>query len=496
MWWLLLVLPSVGGCETTLPSTRLRSDVKLPVPSSASSLPDPDRFFSDEPGEEFRLSARALIPITFSRHPDIKSSYHRLKAEEARYDFFYTSRDSLTPRIRSSNSVGESRIPKSDVSRDRRHLVELSVEKQFFDTTSLNFGLGYEVSAVDEALGSNPLLSANIRYPLWASREKLERTSEEIFWRNQVDDAQLSYIEIVRNRLERTLFQFHETVDLRRRIGVLRTWEIDLRELLARVVAVADRDMTADRERLTAEIAKVGAEVRNASGKFDVEMEKLKAESGLPFHTIIELDNEPFNPFEGFTHKELFRLSIETDPEIATLENAMRNADVQLDLAKRGRWDIALLAGGTSRFDGAGEQDGVSDWTVSFGVDVSAVDSRVTDSLIHQAEATISRFTHSIAARKNEIFVDTFEPLIRIETLSESHDELLGNLPRYQSDFDIGAEEYFAGKLNIDDLLTRRENLFEQQEEIFRLQFLVGANVAELCSATGKFFEILEEFNQ
>jgi len=42
-------------------------------------------------------------------------------------------------------------------------------------------------------------------------------------------------------------------------------------------------------------------------------------------------------------------------------------------------------------------------------------------------------------------------------------------------------------------LLTRRQNLFNQQSEIVRATFLLGANIAELCSATGKFFELLEE---
>lgn len=54
-----------------------------------------------------------------------------------------------------------------------------------------------------------------------------------------------------------------------------------------------------------------------------------------------------------------------------------------------------------------------------------------------------------------------------------------------------GTDDYAARTLNIDDLLVRRENVFNQQKEISRLTFLVGANVAELCSATGKFFELL-----
>ena len=53
--------------------------------------------------------------------------------------------------------------------------------------------------------------------------------------------------------------------------------------------------------------------------------------------------------------------------------------------------------------------------------------------------------------------------------------------------------EYLAGKLNIDDLITRRRTLFNQEKEIADLTQMVGFNVAELCAATGKFFELLDD---
>lgn len=96
-------------------------------------------------------------------------------------------------------------------------------------------------------------------------------------------------------------------------------------------------------------------------------------------------------------------------------------------------------------------------------------------------------------ARENAIFEDTLEPLVRIETLGASRDELAENLPKFEEDYKNGISEYLAGRLNIDDLLKRRENVSDQEEEISDLTFMVGANVAELCTATGKFFDLLEE---
>lgn len=480
-----------------MPSTRLQSRIDLPVPASAESTPDPERLFQPENGDHVVLTPLVVTHMAFDLQPDIKSSFQRFKSEEARYDFFYVSRDSLTPRMRISNRFDESRdtdeetVPARSVSRHRDHTVELSVEKRFFDTTELDVGLGYETVENDDDIGNRPFVSASLRYPLWASREKLERASEDIFRQNELNDTQLAYIQEVRSRLENALFRFHDVAHLERRVEIYERWAADLEQHASLMDEIRGRDLTADRSRLNAEIARVKADLRIARGWHEIQRARLKAAIGMAFSTNVTLSEEPFNPFMGMTHQAVLRASIETDPEIATLKNAMENAEVQLDLARRGTWDIALLLNASSALEGRGSDEGDSDWSVSAGIDVSAVDRRVTDSLTRQARANINRFSQAVAARENSIFVDTLEPMVRIETIGESRDELARNLPRYLRDYETGITEYREARLNIDDLLSRRETVFEQEDEISRLTFLLGANVAELCAATGKFFEFL-----
>ncbi len=482
----------VCGCAGTLPSERLGSAIHLPVPAISRSSPAVERLSRERASDTYTLSARSVIPIAFSLQPDIKSSYQRFKSEEARYDFFVVSRDSLTPTFRSSNRLSESRTAEETL-RDRDYTVEVGVEKRFFDTTELNVGVGYETNVTDEGQGDRPFVSADLRYPLWASREKLERTSEEIFRRNELNDTQLAYIEEVRNRLERALFAYNIVTDLSRRMDHAARWLRDLQTLKSRIEAVVGRDVSSDLRRISAEMTKVEAELRNVTGRHEVDTARLKAACGIALYATVEIVNEPFNPFVGATHDELFRLSIETDPEILTLLNEVRNAEVQLDLARRGKWDIALLLDGRSNIEGRGQTDRGSDWAVNFGMEVSHVDPRVTTSLARQAQSRIERFTEAIASRENAIFVDTLEPLIRIETLGASRDELAGNLPRFIGDYQSGIGAYFDGALNIDDLLKRRETYWEQEQEISRLTLVVGFNIAELCTATGKFFELLND---
>lgn len=266
-----------------MPSGRMQSGINLPAPTNADVPPGPERFSRVDRGESYTLSARSLIPIAFQRQPNIKSSFQRFKSEEARYDFFVVSRDSLTPRLRSSNTFNEAReVTMFDdahrlktVTRDRDNSVELSVEKQFFDTTRLSTGVGYDTTGGDPGIGNQPFVSADLRYPLWASREKLERTSEDIFRRNELNDAQLDYIKEVRGRLQEALFKFHEVVQLRTTVERTERWRQDLVALAEKLHLATGHDVTTDARRLDAEIARVSAEHRNVAGRFEIELARL-----------------------------------------------------------------------------------------------------------------------------------------------------------------------------------------------------------------------------
>jgi len=482
------------GCVVSLPSERFQSEVRLPRPAPVEIVPSEERLSVVSNGRTVELSPLSVIRTAFNLQPDIKSSYQRFKSEEASYDFFYASRDSFTPTLKVRNNFRESRGDES-VTRNRSHSAEVGIEKRFFDTTELNVGVGYRSSAVNQAIGDHSFVSADLRYPLWVSRRKLERTSEDIFRRNELDDAQLAYIQTVRRRLESALRQFNEVVFQQRQLDIVESWKRDLERLASRIadLSAGGRDVEADGQRVIAELARVSADLRNDQGWMEIRLGELKGDCGLPFNVKLELLDEPFNPFEGMSHSELLAMSIQTDPEILTRRNAMRNAQVQLDLARRGRWDFTLQLEGQSGLEGRGEDEGISDWSVSAGFEVSRVDTRVTTSLINQAQANIARFQRAIAARENDIFTGTLEPFVRIETLGASRDQLAAALPLYQDDYEKGLVAYQAESLNIDDLIKRRETLRDQQFAVARQTFILGVNVAELCAATGQFFELLEE---
>lgn len=444
-----------------------------------------------------RVSARSVIPTTFQRHPDIKASYQRFKAQEARYDFFYVSRDTLTPRIRAVSSYEEDSFRNTTGRRvyDQvsRHTLEAGIEKRFFDTTRIEVGTGVDGSIDNSADGYQPFVFAELRYPLGGSRERLERTSEDIFRRNELDDAQLEYIDEVRDRLSNALEQFYEVIELDKRASGAEQWVSDLKQLDQLAAGIADRDTTNDRLRIQAELTDAAASVRNLRGRHEVELVRLKSAAGIDYLTEIEVDEVPFNPFLGKSHDEILALALETDPEIATLRNAASNAHVQFELAKKGKYDVVLTTGAETHALGGGTKDDEHSWSAFAGLELNFVDERVTSSLTGQALASILRFAQAIEARRREIYVSTFDPLIRIETLTTSRDELSENIERFRSDYQNGIDEYLDGSLNIDNLINRRRTLFSQEEEIAELTNAIGENVAELGAATGKFFEMLDQ---
>ncbi len=486
------------GCETSTPSERLRERLHLPSPTTFATVSRDQRFSASGQRETHVLTPRTLILIAFNRQPKIKSSYQRFKSEEARYDFFYASHDSLTPKFSLPNTWSESESQpdsrlgnRKEVDRSREHTPTVSVEKLFFDTTEMEVGVGYGLMDENAGQGNQPFVSASLRYPLWASRERLERTSEEIFRRSELNDAQLDFIQTVREELQEALEYYYSAIFNTRLRDAARSRREDVERLLQRLDEITDRDASADRRRIEAEVATVKSDESSFNSFVQVQTSRLKSACGLPFHARTELQDVLFNPFEGLSHEDLLWLGIETDPEIATLRNAMSNAQVQLDLARRGKWDVALLADGKTHLEGRGMRQDQSDWTVSLGLEVSAVDARVTSSLIRQAQADIERFGEAISARENTIYVNTLEPFIRNAQLTVTRQELIDNLSKYQQDYETGVSEYLAGNLNIDDLLKRRGDLWEQQRTITRQAFFMGVNVAFLCAETGKFFELL-----
>jgi len=469
---------SVVGPAATQPSSR---------PGAATTAP----------ARHFVLSPLSVINLTFGHNPGIRERCHNFQAEEARYDFFYTSRDSLTVGTKLDSTFTGERDPPEQKQRDRQHVAEVFVEKRFFNTSRLDISTGYRFGQEQwtAVQSSHPFVKGSLRYPLWTSREALQRASEEIVRQNDLNDAQLDYLQTVRSNLQKSFNFFYGAMQMRARVELLHLWLEDLYLLRDEIKGINNGSSSSDLRRVEAQIGTTEARYREVQGRLDIEIDALKSAIGLPFDATVEIVDEPFNPFADASREDLLRLSIATDPEIATLKNAMSNAQVQLNLARRGKWDAALVFSGESQLEGAQADRGTSEWRLSAGIELRAIDERVTGSLEREALADIERFHQAVRNRENQIHVETLGSLINLRTALVNNKELNRNLDRYVRDYTTGLAAYRQGELNIDDLLVRRENLFKQQREVVWTNSDLGYQVSRLCSSTGKFFELINQLN-
>jgi len=490
---LVLVLPMLTGCAAS--SGISVNGLSVPVPSDLaekSRYAPPGKYL---PRGEAKcvLTPLSVIRLTFERNPQIKRAYLNYAAEQARYDYIVATWTSLTPGFSISAGTDQSLDPDDEVSRTHSQEAKVFMDQNFLNTSRLRLSANLHNEEDDGLHASHPSISASLRYPLWGSREALARSSEQIFQQNRVNDAQLGYVQTVRWRLRLALAIYFGAVQLRQRADVAREMLEDLRSIAERIRAEGGPSAASDLQRLESEMTSVGTQVRNLQSRYQIELESLKAAIGLPFYVDLELVEEPFDPFGEVDREKLLQLSMQTDPEIATLKNAIKNAQVQLALARKGRLDIALLLSGSMDMRGTGQWTGKENWKADAGLEVRFVDSRVSDSLEREAAATVARFQQAMLARRNDIHVGTIEPLIQAQTLKSNIEDIRRNIDRYKNDYQTGLEAYFKGQMNIDDLIQRRRNLFNEKQDLILSKSRLGQRMADLASATGKFFELLEK---
>jgi hypothetical protein len=435
------------------------------------------------------------IWTTFENSPRIRTAYQRYAAEQARYEYVIANWSSFTPGVALAPGISSSERDGDSATRRYTQKAQVFLDRNFLNTSRVRLSGDMLREDIDpEDYTMHPSLRGSLRYPLGASRESLVRTSEQIQYENRVNDTQMGYIKEVRAQLRYAVVVFFEALELRLRAEMQRQMLRDLEGLANRINASIAAKAKADLDRLQAEITSVGTRIRDTQSRYEIQVEQLKSITGLPFETEVYPLDEPFDPFGQIDREELLRLSTQSDPEIATLGNAVKSAEIQLDLARKGRIDIALLAGGGMDMAGTGRWTGRQEWSADAGVELRLVDPRISKSLEREAQSTISRLENSIQSRRNEIRVGTMEPLLLAQTLRRNIQDTRGNIERYSRDYQAGRRLYFGGKMDIDDLLRRRQNLFNEQQSLIASRTNLGQRMADLASATGKFFELLEQY--
>ncbi len=436
------------------------------------------------------LNPVCVIQYTHAYYPYIKENYENKLSKEARYDFFMASLSAVSygARIAGHKDVTHNRWSHS---REYGWGPELYVEKKFFNSGDASLNVRYDYENVDGEFGSETQVGAYLEYPLFASREALERESEKIFWRNELNDANLEYFRSVRESINGALDTYFQSLEYQERIEYSKAYVADLRALHQQMLNTNDPAIMKDCDKVLAKITSEQAEQETLVGWFNIDVQDLKSHIGLPFECPIVMQIEEFNPFSGRSQDELVRISLETDPEIKVLRNAILSAEAELNLARRGKWDTSFFLRGEKTLGGAGSSEGEHGYSIGAGINIRHIDPRITKSMEREAQADIRRYQNSIKSRENEIFVDTVESTVNIEAYGNKFRTLIENLPRYRSDYEAGVTSYFNRQTTIDELLKKRDDYYEQERVIADARESYFSKIADLCASTAQYLEYL-----
>jgi len=437
------------------------------------------------------LTPWKVIFLTFENSPEIKVSYYKYAAEKARYDYILATWTSSTP--------GFSFAPTWDRlkdAQDKRTTTQTQnglvfLDQNFQDTSRLRIYSGILNEDFGDSHAAHPSAGGTYHFPLWGSREALQRSSEQIFQQNRVNDAQLEYVKDVRDELKWGQYFYYSCMGIQSRVAAVRRMVDDLHGIYERMTSAGSPQ--ADRLRMQAAISTASTDLRGRQSNFDVEVHLLKRTVGLPMDLPVMIADELYNPFGDPDGERLLALSMKTDPEIAALRNAAKNAQVQLALAQKGRLDVGMNLAASTEARGTGQWAGKEEYRAAALLEVRFIDPRISNNLAREASADIARYQEEVLERQNEIYVGAMEPLIKSASLTKNMADTRRNIERYKSDFAIGVADYFAGKMNIDDLIRRRQNLQDEEIKLADARNEFGVNMANLAQASGKYFEILQQ---
>jgi outer membrane protein TolC len=490
-------LTLLAGCKAA-PSAPPNS-VGLPIPpgleqgiriSAATSRPTGNKYLS--PGQkQLDLTPMKVIHLTFELCPRIRAAYLRYMGEKARYDYIMANWTSTTPGALIGPGWNRTQDAADTISNEQTQRVEAFVERNFLDTSRFRAFAGALNEDAGESHGFHPTAGGLLQYPLWVSREALQRSSEQIFQQTRVNDAQLEYVKQVRENLGNLTSTFFGVLGIYQRVGIRQHQIDDLHEIQRRAEG-AGKPAT-DLQRIQAEEVTATTALRDQQSNYEIEMAWMTSTMGLPRGLDVRLVDEPFDPFGQTPQEEMLAMSLQTDPEIATLKNAIRDAEVQLALARKGKVDVTMSLGASTDLAGSGSRSGQAEYRAEALLTVAFIDARLSNSLAREAGANIRQYEQAIQRRRNNVYVEANEPLIKIRMLGKNIPDRQRNVERYQRDYEAAVRDYVAGRMDIDNLLQRRTGLLNEELELSYNKGELGGRISSLATTTGKFFELLQQ---
>lgn len=508
MGWLM----SVAGWADAPPSTNAPKE-RLVHPTTRNRDPVPSRLTgvltngvvgSRTNGGAHTLNFDSIIQLVYAKNPTVRAAREEMEASRHGLNEFRANLSRFEPFV-------ETRSDLSDFPSRRRafgNTMEsvVGVKKETFDGSVLSTEVGgsysrFEFGAVDptqgqEAVenGGGALVRARLEMPFFGSRRRQDRIISQAFQESTARKAQLDYLRSFRTVTENAIEYYNEAVYYRRLLDSYDRYLQDLNLLVA-----DPRLAAADRARL--ESVRGGAETtRNIyKTRWIEDLQVLRGYVALAPSEDVELDVPEYrmSPLAakadqpGELHS-LLQQARENNPAFAVLRDAKNNAELKRQRAVKGRYDVtAFLEGTTFPVGSESFDDRFHGWTVGGGVNLRLNDRRVLKHTLLKAESEIRQFDAEIEAE---------ELLVRRRITTETQGLLENDRNRSQilevirqkgDEFKRRREDYFAGRINIDQLIETRGGITSMESSLGSNLYNSANREARLLLATGRVYELV-----
>jgi hypothetical protein len=445
-------------------------------------------------GSSGSLNKDRIMQIAYERNPRIAAARYKLESANCNFKLFEREYSQFIPFKMESRIRGEGDRINETVTGD----VSAGVEKNFFDGSSIDFNVGSEAVSISGMRENAHFVRTNVEFPLFSSNKKLSRIIDRTYEENELYNAQLSYIEHIREIVLRSLEMYYDLISRTQILDAIWRHEAILSDVLKQSY-LEGRPM--EKQQLQNEQNTLHSEIDN----WIIQVNSLKLELKTQLHVdnlddfIIEtipldFDSTRYYGQEYITnsYESVLAKALQNDNEIKIMIKTMQAAEEKKTLVKRGKWDI--LFSGEMRYNYNTESDlaGHKDYSsVGAGLALRRFDEKTLEYSRLKAEADILSIQAQIQSRQT----DVASQIKRDQEEAKSNKMIFcansQNVDSRWSTFQDKLTNYLIGKETVDNLIIAfRSHLTSEIDRFWTYNHYLD-NIRNLDHLCGVYFSRL-----
>jgi len=465
--------------------------------SPAAATLDPVSF-----GPPYRLHFDSVVRIVYVKDPTVRASREEMLAGKYALAEFRANLSRLEPYVEVRSDLSDFPNRRGAFGNTVESVVGVKKETFGGAVLSTEVGASHSRFEFDHAVaggdsvesGAGALLRARLEMPFFGSRRLQDRIIAQAFQDSTARKAQLDYLKSFRAQVENALSYYNQVVFWQRSLESYEKWMAAL-DLLLRDARVRE----SDRQRIETTRAAVESNWNHVRSRQEDNIGTFLAYlGGIPEGDVeIEIPNYRLSPFvEQSRQDQGLRALIErarvNNPAFRILNDAIKNARLQHEQAVRGRYDVTMfLEGTTFPLGSEAFDDRYEGWMIGGGINVRLNDRRARNATRLRSEAQIRQFEAEMEAEEIGIQQKIVSNTTTILSNDENRNQLLAAAARMAAAFETRRAEYFAGTINIDQLLTARADIAANEGALNTNLQLTAEREALLALAIGQVYEMV-----